>query len=110
MRNGQSPVPVPVMARCHRFSSRGDFFPVRNRALLAHASQINPYDFWFACPVEVEQVAWPTEDYHLAVSLVATEIPEDDLFTGITPATDVASSGISNGHTADCRGVACRGT
>ena len=26
---------------------------------------------------------WPTEDYELAHSLVATDLPEDDLFAGI---------------------------
>jgi mycothiol S-conjugate amidase len=61
----------------------GDFFEVRDRALLAHATQIDPKGFWFACPVEVQQAAWPTEDYHLARSLVDTDLPEDDLFAGI---------------------------
>jgi mycothiol S-conjugate amidase len=31
----------------------------------------------------VQQAVWPTEDYHLARSLVDTELPEDDLFAGI---------------------------
>jgi mycothiol S-conjugate amidase len=60
-----------------------EFFPVRDQALLAHATQIDPQSSWFACPLEVQQVAWPTEDYHLARSLVDTEVPEDDLFVGI---------------------------
>jgi mycothiol S-conjugate amidase len=33
--------------------------------------------------MEVQQAVWPTEDYHLARSLVDTELPEDDLFAGI---------------------------
>jgi mycothiol S-conjugate amidase len=61
----------------------GDYFAVRDQALLAHATQIDPEGFWFACPIEVQQTAWPTEDYHLARSVVDTEIPEDDLFAGI---------------------------
>jgi mycothiol S-conjugate amidase len=61
----------------------GDFFPVRDQALLAHATQIDPESSWFACPVEVQQAAWPTEDYHLARAVVDTELPEDDLFAGI---------------------------
>ena len=32
---------------------------------------------------ECERAGWPTEDYHLARSLVDTELPEDDLFAGI---------------------------
>ena len=60
-----------------------DYFEVRDEALLAHATQIDPNSSWFACPRDVERVAWPTEDYHLARSLVDTELPEDDLFAGI---------------------------
>jgi mycothiol S-conjugate amidase len=60
-----------------------DWFSVRDDALRAHATQIDPNSSWFACPREVERVAWPTEDYHLARSLVDTELPEDDLFAGI---------------------------
>src|SRR6266567_5223943 len=38
----------------------GDFFEIRDRALLAHATQIDPDGFWFACPRDVQQAAWPT--------------------------------------------------
>jgi mycothiol S-conjugate amidase len=61
----------------------GDFYPVRDEALKAHATQVDPNGFWFSCPLEVQQAAWPTEDYHLARSVVDTELPEDDLFAGI---------------------------
>jgi len=61
----------------------GDFFGIRDEALQAHATQIDPKGFWFACPLEVQRAAWPTEDYHLARSLVDTELPEDDLFAGV---------------------------
>jgi mycothiol S-conjugate amidase len=61
----------------------GDFYPVRDEALKAHATQVDPNGFWFSCPLDVQQAAWPTEDYHLARSVVDTELPEDDLFTGI---------------------------
>jgi mycothiol S-conjugate amidase len=59
------------------------FFGVRDQALIAHATQIDPESSWFACPLEVQQAAWPTEDYHLARSMVDTEPPEDDLFAGV---------------------------
>jgi mycothiol S-conjugate amidase len=62
----------------------GDYFEKRDQALLAHATQIDPNGFWFACPLEVQREAWPTEDYHLARSLVDTELPEDDLFAGVS--------------------------
>jgi mycothiol S-conjugate amidase len=60
-----------------------DFYETRDRALLAHATQIDPQGPWFACPLDLKREAWPTEDYHLARSLVDTELPEDDLFAGI---------------------------
>jgi mycothiol S-conjugate amidase len=60
-----------------------EYFPVRDRALIAHATQIDPEGSWFAVPLEVHQAAWPTEDYELAESLVETEIPEDDLFAAV---------------------------
>jgi len=60
-----------------------DYFETRDRALLAHATQIDPNGFWFAVPIDIQREAWPTEDYHLARSLVDTELPEDDLFAGI---------------------------
>ena len=60
-----------------------DFFPVRDKALLAHATQIDPDGGWFRVPMEIQQEAWPTEDYELAKSLVETDLPESDLFAGI---------------------------
>ena len=60
-----------------------DYFEIRDHALLAHATQIDPNGGWFACPRDVQREAWPTEDFHLARSLVNTEKPEDDLFAGI---------------------------
>ncbi|MEU7635820.1 mycothiol conjugate amidase Mca [Streptomyces sp. NPDC039016] len=60
------------------------YFPVRDRALIAHASQIDPDGPWFAVPLALQQEIWPTEDYALARSLVDTHLPESDLFAGIT--------------------------
>ena len=60
-----------------------DWFPVRDQALLAHATQVDPLGFWFKCPLGVQQAAWPTEDFELARSLVDTTLPEDDLFAGV---------------------------
>jgi mycothiol S-conjugate amidase len=60
-----------------------DYFGVRDQALIAHATQVDPTSFWFACPLEIQQKAWPTEDYELARSVVDAPTPEDDLFAGI---------------------------
>jgi mycothiol S-conjugate amidase len=60
-----------------------DYFHIRDRALLAHATQIDPDGPWFAVPLAVHKSAWPTEEWELVRSLVETSIPEDDLFEGI---------------------------
>jgi mycothiol S-conjugate amidase len=65
-----------------------DYFAIRDRALLAHATQVDPGGAWFAVPLEVHQKAWPTEDFELAESLVETELPEDDLFAGVREIAD----------------------
>jgi mycothiol S-conjugate amidase len=77
LERGQRPLEITTRVQA------ADYFGLRDEALLAHATQIDPNSSWFACPREVERVAWPTEDYHLARSLVDTELPEDDLFAGI---------------------------
>jgi mycothiol S-conjugate amidase len=61
----------------------GEYFEARDRALLAHATQIDPDGFWFAVPLEVQQKTWPHEDFELVESHVPTELPEDDLFAGL---------------------------
>lgn len=62
----------------------GDYFGVRDQALLAHATQIDPDGFWFAVPRELQERVWPTEDFELVVSHVDASTPEDDLFAGVT--------------------------
>ncbi|PFG49417.1 mycothiol S-conjugate amidase [Amycolatopsis sulphurea] len=61
----------------------GEYFEVRDEALKAHATQIDPDSRWFALPVDVQRKVWPTEEYELNRSLVDSTLPEDDLFTGI---------------------------
>ncbi len=60
------------------------YFGVRDQALLAHATQIDPDGMWFAIPRELQEKVWPHEDYELVVSHVETTKPETDLFSGIT--------------------------
>ena len=67
-----------------------DFFSVRDQALLAHATQVDPEGAWFAVPLETHRAAWPTEDFERVRSLVDAPLPEDDLFAGIAvPAAEV---------------------
>ncbi|KAB1906008.1 mycothiol conjugate amidase Mca [Micromonospora sp. AMSO1212t] len=63
-----------------------DYFPVRDDALRAHATQIDPDGFWFQVPMELQKRAWPTEDFQLARSLVDSPLPESDLFAGVREA------------------------
>ena len=60
-----------------------DWFEVRDRALVAHETQIDPTSRWFLVPRDLQREIWPTEDYELVRSLVDTSLPEDDLFAGI---------------------------
>ncbi|GAA0987541.1 mycothiol conjugate amidase Mca [Acrocarpospora macrocephala] len=69
-----------------------DFFETRDRALLAHATQVDPDGFWFVCPIEIQMEVWPTEDFHLARALVDTTVPEDDLFAGVHAEAPTACS------------------
>ncbi len=69
--------------RLTTFVPCSQYFGVRDEALRAHATQIDPNGPWFAVPLAIQQAGWPTEDYQLVVSKVPTMIPEDDLFTGL---------------------------
>ncbi len=79
-----------------------DFADVRSRALLAHATQVDPKSpFWFGLPPEVMRTIHPYDDYRLALVAGAdgTVAPpgasdpggaegpvESDLFAGLRPA------------------------
>jgi mycothiol S-conjugate amidase len=65
-----------------------EYFDVRDQALLAHATQIDPDGTWFQVPRELQASVWPTEEYEAALSYVPIEDGEDDLFAGIA---DVAA-------------------
>jgi mycothiol S-conjugate amidase len=62
---------------------------VRRRALLAHATQVDPTSkFWFGLPDEVADMVYPVDDYVLGRSWVpAGDGPEDDLFAGVRGAS-----------------------
>lgn len=60
-----------------------EFFPVRDDALRAHATQIDPDGWWFSVPYEIQARVWPSEDFQLVRSRVVTPLPEDDLFAGL---------------------------
>lgn len=76
----------------HRITTRIDIAPwysARREALLAHATQVDPNErFWFGLPDEAAAQAYPWEDYILARTRVLTDLPETDMFTGITADAD----------------------
>ncbi|HEX3588127.1 MAG TPA: mycothiol conjugate amidase Mca [Pseudonocardiaceae bacterium] len=72
-----------VMERVTTRIECGEYFDVRDRALLAHATQIDPNSRWFLIDRDVQREIWPTEEYELTRSLVDTTLPEDDLFAGV---------------------------
>lgn len=72
-----------VAERLTTFVPCAEYFHVRDEALRAHATQVDPDGFWFAVPLEIQKKGWPTEDYQLAKSMVPVALPEDDLFAGL---------------------------
>jgi mycothiol S-conjugate amidase len=92
IESGRRPDVVPhARIRC------ADTFPRRDAALHAHRSQVDPDGLWFAVPRDIERDAYPFEAYELLWSLVATEVPEDDLLAGLDIAAwDVAASARSS--------------
>jgi mycothiol S-conjugate amidase len=80
----------PEHDKGHRVTTRvecGDWFEVRDDALRAHATQVDPDGFWFRVPLEVQRKVWPTEDFELVRSLVPAQLAdgevEDDLFADV---------------------------
>ncbi|SFW51815.1 mycothiol conjugate amidase Mca [Amycolatopsis australiensis] len=71
-------LPITTQIRCEAH------FATRDRALRAHATQIDPAHPFFAHPREIERKIWPHEDYHLAHPTPGPEL-ETDLFAGLTP-------------------------
>ncbi|MEP7370522.1 MAG: mycothiol conjugate amidase Mca, partial [Dermatophilaceae bacterium] len=55
-----------------------DYFEVRDRALLAHATQVDPDGAWFKMPLQMQKDIWPTEDFEAALSYVPVEPVESD--------------------------------
>lgn len=76
--------------RLTTFVPCADYFAVRNEALRAHASQVDPDGPWFSVPLEIQQAGWPTEDYQLVSATVPVEFPEKDLFAGVRGPIDLA--------------------
>lgn len=72
------PFRVTTKIRCEKY------FATRDKALLAHQTQVDPAHPFFAHSREIERQTWPHEDYHLAHPAPGPNL-EDDLFAGVTP-------------------------
>ncbi|WP_394613890.1 mycothiol conjugate amidase Mca [Lentzea sp. JNUCC 0626] len=72
-----------VMDRVTTQVECAEYFDVRDEALKAHATQIDPTSRWFGIPMELQREIWPTEEYELVRSQVDSTLPETDLFAGV---------------------------
>jgi mycothiol S-conjugate amidase len=62
----------------------GDMLDVRDAALRAHATQVDPEGFFFHIPNDVlRESQWATDDYELRTSRIGVTLPENDLFAGL---------------------------
>lgn len=63
---------------------RSAYYEIGQKALLSHATQIDPNEkFWFGLPDDEARLVHPYDDYVLAKSSVDTTLPEEDLFAGV---------------------------
>jgi mycothiol S-conjugate amidase len=69
--------PITTRVEC------ADYFEARDRALLSHATQVDPDGWFFSIPLDLQRRIWPTEEFQLVRSLVDAPTPEDDLFAGV---------------------------
>ena len=102
-RRGDPPEPPTTVIDVSGFTR------VRDEALLAHASQIDPTSkFWFGLPPEVAQSVYPYDEYALARSLVPTAFAEDDLFAGI--GSGLGGAGVAHAGSTATNGNAAQET
>jgi len=72
-----------------------DYFELRDRALLAHTTQVDPDGTWFKVPLAMQKEIWPTEDFEAAVSYVSIRALEPDLFAGLGTPEQASALAIS---------------
>lgn len=91
--------PVHARIECARY------FPTRDDALRAHATQVDPDGMFFALGHDQQSQVWPWEEYELGASVLAVAAAvESDLFAGIrdNPALiDHGGAGLLLGSGAD---------
>ncbi|MEV7600726.1 mycothiol conjugate amidase Mca [Kitasatospora sp. NPDC089797] len=90
----------PALATTTRIAC-AEQFAVRDAALLAHATQVQPGVAFMAHPRDIEREVWPTEDYHLA----RTVLPSPGGPAGRAGPADPADSVDPTGATGGAGGV-----
>ena len=59
------------------------YFTLRDEALKAHETQVDPDGRWFKVPMELQQELAPNEEFTLAGTTIDVTFPETDLFAGL---------------------------
>nr|WP_227659115.1 MULTISPECIES: mycothiol conjugate amidase Mca [unclassified Corynebacterium] len=72
-----------IMARVTTQVPCADYFEARAAALRAHATQVDPRGGFLVIDAQEQARLWPTEEFELAATRVATTLPEGDLFAGV---------------------------
>lgn len=83
-----SRVAIDVSGRVTTRVRVGEWFDRRDAALLAHRTQIDPMGPFFLADSSLQCEVWPTEEFELAQTRVASELPEEDLFAGLSGTCD----------------------
>lgn len=60
-----------------------EYFTIRDAALQAHQTQVDPAGRWFKVPMDLQQELAPAEEFSLAATTVDVTLPETDLFAGV---------------------------
>jgi mycothiol S-conjugate amidase len=64
------------------------YFPIRDEALKAHETQVDPEGRWFKVPMDLQQQLAPNEEFTLAGTTMPSALPETDLFAGLREQPD----------------------
>ena len=81
-----SKMPVRLRPPTTTYIDCAQYFPIRDAALKAHESQVDPDGRWFRAPMDLQQQLAPNEEFTLAGTTIPATFPETDLFAGLRDA------------------------
>lgn len=76
-------LPVRLRPPTTTYIDCAEYFPVRDAALKAHQTQVDPEGRWFKAPMDLQQELAPNEEFTLAATTIPATFPETDLFAGL---------------------------